>query len=351
MKIRNLFFSFALLAGTPLFARESTDVLIMKNGDRMTCEVKGLSGGVLSVSVAYVDGKVAVDWSKVARLESKQLFVLRTQDGSSYEGTLATAETPAGQPIKLSVSGHEGNQVEIERSKIVKMNQTSGKVSERFNGALSLGVIQSKGNTASQYNLGTDVQYLRERWAAQASLSSNLSSNSGSTTSTRNQVDLHGYHFLPRNKDLFYGGLDSFLQSSVQKISRQTTLGGGIGGFLKNTNRTRVAVLGGLGWQNTSYSQSTTQARQNLAAALIGAELNFFIFKKTRLEANAVLLPALTEPGRVHFTTNESYYLKVFGDLSWNLSFYGNWDNEPPPGFPGTDYGTSSGLSWTFGNR
>jgi hypothetical protein len=137
----------------------------------------------------------------------------------------------------------------------------------------------------------------------------------------------------------------------VQKISRQTTLGGGIGGFLKNTNRTRVTVLGGLGWQNTKYSQSTTQARQNLAAALIGAELNFFIFKKTRLEANAVLLPALTEPGRVHFTTNESYYLKVFGDISWNLSFYGNWDNEPPPRFPGTDYGTSSGLSWTFGNR
>jgi len=33
------------------------------------------------------------------------------------------------------------------------------------------------------------------------------------------------------------------------------------------------------------------------------------------------------------------------------VSFYGNWDNQPPPGFSGSDYGSSSGLSWTFGLR
>ena len=28
---------------------------------------------------------------------------------------------------------------------------------------------------------------------------------------------------------------------------------------------------------------------------------------------------------------------------------YGNWDNRPPANFSGSDYGSSSGLSWTFG--
>jgi len=37
--------------------------------------------------------------------------------------------------------------------------------------------------------------------------------------------------------------------------------------------------------------------------------------------------------------------------LTWNVSFYGSWDNRPPPTFSGSDYGTSSGLGWTFGNR
>jgi len=55
------------------------------------------------------------------------------------------------------------------------------------------------------------------------------------------------------------------------------------------------------------------------------------------------------EPGRIRIDTNMSYYIKIISDLKWNISFYGNWDNEPPPGLNGSDYGTSSGLSWTFG--
>jgi len=62
-------------------------------------------------------------------------------------------------------------------------------------------------------------------------------------------------------------------------------------------------------------------------------------------------VPALSEPGHVRFNTNISYFVKIFGDLKWNTSFYGNWDNRPPPGFSSSDYGTSSGVSWTFGLR
>ena len=119
-----------------------------------------------------------------------------------------------------------------------------------------------------------------------------------------------------------------------------------------NTNHTSIAVLGGLGWQGTDYRPSaTTQGRQNVAAALIAAQIKLFKFKKTNLNLTATLLPALSDPGRVRFNTNATYYLKLFGNLSWNMSFYGNWDNQPPPGFAVSDYGTSSGLSWTFGNR
>jgi hypothetical protein len=42
---------------------------------------------------------------------------------------------------------------------------------------------------------------------------------------------------LLRWNNWFYAGSASFLQSSVQEINLQTTLGGGIGRYLKNTNR------------------------------------------------------------------------------------------------------------------
>jgi len=232
------------------------------------------------------------------------------------------------------------------------MAETSEKFWQRFNGNINSGIAYSKGNQATQYNLGTQTEYLRERWEAQATFNSNLSSNSGSTTSTRNQLGLSGYHLLPWD-NYFYAGLGNFLQSSVQGIRLQTTLGGGIGRFLKNTDRASIALLGGLAWQSTDYKQSAAvpQGTQNIGAALIGARVKVFVFKKTNLDVTATLVPALSDPGRVFYGTNATYYIKLFNNLSWNVSFYGNWDTQPPPGFSGSDYGTSSGLSWTFGNK
>jgi Protein of unknown function, DUF481 len=231
----------------------------------------------------------------------------------------------------------------------VQMVATSERFWQRFNGEVSFGVIYSKGNQSTQYTLGSQTVYVRERWNAQADFNSNLSSSAGTNASTRNSLDLSGRRLLPWN-NWFYSGLGAFLQSSEQGILLQSTLGGGVGRYLKNTNAARIAVLGGVAWQNTNYRQSLVPlGKQNLAAGLISAEARLFQFSKTNLDLTAALLPAVSDPGRVRFNTNAAYYIKIFSNLKWNMSFYGNWDNRPPPGFSGSDYGTSSGLSWTFG--
>ncbi len=354
MSIRIFLLTGALVFTTSLFAREKTDVLVMKNGDRMTCQVKGLEAGVLYVSFDYIDGTASVDWSKVARLESNQLFIVKTQDGSVYTGKLKTSETPIGQPVKIQIvetpkeeSPERG--VVLDSPEIVSLIETSEKFWRRFNGDVSFGVIYSKGNQSTQYTLGSQTVYLRERWSAQANLNSTLSSSSGASASTHNALDLNVTRLLPWNK-YFYSGLGSFLQSSAQGITLQTTAGGGFGRYLKHTNRSKISVLGGLAWQSTNYRPSVVPAgRQNLAAAVIATDLNLFKFDKTNLDVTATIFPALSESGRFRFNTNATYYIKLVGNLSWNVSFYGSWDNRPPPGFSGSDYGTSSGLSWTFG--
>ncbi len=349
MRIRAIILSFALLLAPPLLARDKTDVMVMKNGDRMTCQIKGLDAGVLYVSFDYIDGTSSVDWSKVASLQSKELFIVKTQDGSLYMGALTAAETAAGRPVKLQVVETPEKEIAIEQSQVVQMVQTSEKFWQRFNGEITFGIIYSKGNQSTQYNLASQTAYVRQRWNAKAALSSSLSSSSGTNASTRNSLGLSALHFLPWN-DWFYSGIGTFLQSSEQGINRQSTLGAGIGRYLKNTNRASISVLGGVAWVKTNYQPSIVPVGvQNVASALIVADVRLFRFSKSNLSATAHILPALSEPGRVRFDTDTSYYIKLFGNLSWNLSFYGNWDNRPPPGLSGTDYGTSSGLSWTFG--
>jgi len=345
----HLIFGLGLLVATPVFARPAKDLITMKNGDRMTCEIKGLDNGVLSVSLDYVDGTLSVQWSKVARMESTQQFIVATEDGSVHSGALHTTEEASEQPMHIRV-GEEGAATVLDATQIVKIDQTSEKFLQRFNGTINFGINYSKGNEATQYNFGASTNYLRERWAAQAAFNSNLSANNGSATSTRQQLNLSGYHLM-RWDNYFYEGIAGFLQSSVQEITLQTSVGGGIGRFLKNTNRTTLAVVGGLAWQNTNYTQSSLAPAENATTAMIAAQLKIFRFKKTNFDISAVLFPVLSEPGRVRFNTNASYYLKLFSNLSWNVSFYGNWDNRPPDSFAGSDYGTSSGLKWTFGNQ
>jgi hypothetical protein len=50
MNTRFLLLTLTLLFTVRIYARDKTDVMVMTNGDRPTCEVKGLDAGVLYVS-------------------------------------------------------------------------------------------------------------------------------------------------------------------------------------------------------------------------------------------------------------------------------------------------------------
>ncbi len=350
MKLRALV-CFLLIWIAPALARESTDVIVMKNGDHLTGEIKGMSQGVLYISMNYILGTSDVQWSKVDHIESKQLFLVKTEGGTVYTGTLSTAEMAKGQPMAIEVVESSSKQTTLERQKVVEMDQTSEHFWQRFNGQINTGITYTKGNQSTQYNLSSEVVYPRERWAANASYNSTLSTSTGVTATTRNQLTI-GAQRLLRWNNWFYAGQGGLLQSSEQGINQQGNIGGGIGRYFMNNNRTKIYVLGGFGWQQTNYAPSVfVNGAQNVATGLFSGGLKFYRFNKTTIEFTGSVFPAISEPGRVYTNVNASYYIKLSGSLSWNVSFYGNWDNQPPPTFSGSDYGTSSGLSITFGNR
>jgi hypothetical protein len=354
--IRAIVLSSTLFFSLPLFAQDKNDVLVMKNGDRFTCEIKGLSAGVLSVKLVYVDGTISVQWSQVAKLESNRLFLVQTESGVVYTGKISTTGASKDPPIKIEIAEASGKEVEVAQRKIIKLSQTSEGFWHRFDGAVNTGLLYSKGNESVQYNVSSQVAYNRERWSSQVNFNSSFASNSGANVTTRNQIDI-GTMRLLRWNNWFYAGYASFLQSSVQEINLQTTLAGGIGRYIKNTNRASISVLGGFGWQNVGYGPNTANQAtqntdtQNTAVGFVASEIKVFKFKKTNLDVTDSVIPAITESGRVHFNANAVYYVKIISDLSWNFSFYGSWDTRPPANLPKSDYGTSSGLSWTFGNR
>ncbi len=340
----------ALILASPPGVGEKTDVLYFANGDQLTCEIKSLAAGALSVSVDYVSGTVEIEWAKVVRLESPQLFIIKTTDGSAYSGRLSTIEAGKDQPIEFHVDLVSGGQVRIPKAQIAELSKTSDHFFHRLNGSISSGFIYSKGNNNTQLSFNTTVVYPRPTWSAGVAFNSSLSTSSGATASTRNQLVLNASKLM-RWKNFYYATSASGLTSTEQGIDLQTNLGGGLGWYIRNTSTLLISILGGGTWQNTTYQPGVSGGgTQSIGTGLLAATFNFVRFSKTNISFRGSALPTFNADGRTFFGANASYYFKLFGDLKWNFSFYGNWDTKPPQGTSGSDYGLSSGLGWTFGN-
>ncbi len=170
MTIRAIILCCAFFCSVPLYAQENSDVIVMKNGDRFTCEIQGLSGGVLSVKVKYVDGAMAVQWSQVAHLESNRLFLVKTESGEVYTGKISTGGASNDPPIKIETAQTPGKEVEVTQHEIIRLNQTSEGFWQRFNGSVNTGLLYSKGNESTQYNISSQVAVSQGTLVERASL-------------------------------------------------------------------------------------------------------------------------------------------------------------------------------------
>jgi hypothetical protein len=350
-RLLSLVLGFGVVLTYPALAGEQKDVIVIKNGDRVTGKVKGLDNGVLRIDLDYVDGAISIDWRKVVRIESNALFIVRLKDGSVHSGKLISPGAGVNATPQIEISESKRPPLIVDGSDVVRIVPTSERILNRLSGSITSGTQYSKGNSTIQYNIGSELAYRETQWGGKVRYGGNLSSSTGAPTSTRNEVDLNAYRLLPW-RNYFYAGSAGFLQSSVQGIPHRTNLGVELGRFLKDTNRVQFAVMGGLGWQGTQYVPvAEMEQSQNVAVGLLGVSLHAFSFKSTRLTVDGTLAPNLTEAGRAFAKVNASYYIKVFGKIDWNLSFYGNWDTQPPVHLQSSDYGTSMGVSYTFGNK
>jgi len=340
----------ALLLNPPESLGSKTDVLYMKNGDKMTCEIKTMDAGALYVSLDYVDGTISVEWSRVARLESTRLFIVRLNDGTVFTGRMSILPREGTDSVLVRIVRLDGTSVTFDKSQIAGLGGTSDNFWGRLNGSVSSGFGYAKGNNSTTYSFSSAINYPRARSSTVLTVNSNLSSSDGAATSTRNQFTL-GSSKLLRWNTWFYSGALSGLQSTEQSISFQGSLSGGVGKYFKDTSTLKISLTGGAAYQSTNYNSSVSGAPEDVIALVIAGRLSFVQFKKKSLSVTANVLPALNDLGRFYFNSNASYFVKLFGAVNWNLSFYGNWDTRPPTGSSGSDYGFNSGLSWTFGNK
>ena len=127
-KISVILILLALLAVSPLLeARDKSDVIYMKNGDRITCEIRKLERGQLTVKIDYMLGYHDVDWAEIERIESTQPFQILWRDGEYSAGLIDQESTPddqvPGQSIKRITVEEDAGKIERDPEQAVAMEQ------------------------------------------------------------------------------------------------------------------------------------------------------------------------------------------------------------------------------------
>ena len=327
-------------------ARPKKDVLQFTNGDRLTCEIIKLEKGYLYIKLDYADGTVAIDWSKVAHVESPQNFVVADKDAKRYTGRLEPV--PGGAPpeeLKVQVTGSSTSEI-VSGTEVVDIEQTDTSFWQNLHGGIDAGFNFAKQENRAQYNFDSNVVFARTKWSTGANYQSSFSGG-GDLSSLRNDLQMNGVRQLrsPRN---FYMGFLEFLHNGEQQLDLRSTLGGSLGHYFRQTNHSLIGAYGGVVWNREHYSSQAVGQGGDSAEAILGTQLNFFRFKTTNFLVDARVYPSLTDLGRTRFDLNTSMKLRIAKDLYWKCGYYLNVDSRPPQNLPKTDYGSTSSLGWTF---
>jgi Protein of unknown function, DUF481 len=323
-------------------SRLKTDIVFMKNGDKITCEIRSLDQGQLTIKQDYANSTVVLDWKKVDHIETKQPFVIADTKGNAFSGVLS--ESPDEHIV--SVNGGEKNG--IAHNEVVSIQQTGETFIRRLRGDIDMGISLAQSNSQKNLSLQSDLIY--QATTRLFSLSSSTQFTSQEKTNNTSETMVKTEYFRQLRKSNWYSGaIANFLSSSAQQIDLRTTLGAALAVRPIYTNKTNLSFIGALAYtseKDASNVVSPTSANSIDAAAAV--QYSTFRFDSTSFDTTLWVYPSLTSAGRVRMTLNQDVYFKFYKDFYIRASFYDNYDNKPVIGAPSNNLGVSSTVGWSF---
>ena len=334
-----------LILALSALAKNVDDVVQLKNGDRMTGEIKGLQGGELRFKSDYMAEAVRLDWAKVERLESKSLFMILTVDGKLITDVIRLLPGNSSE-IANFVIGNANQSIKVHQLDVIRITPADKQFWKRLEGSIDFGFSFTSGNDQYQTQLSATTTYRTGDHSYTASVDSALSGQTQGTSLTRNQFSFDYRKQLSRQ--WYVGGLFDLLRSEQQSLNLRTSVGGLVGRNVVQTERTRLSVLGGIVGTRENYSESIGTPKSTNADAIVGADFVTFRFNSADIRSRFSLFPSLTTPGRQRMQVTSDLRIKIVKDLWWGFHLYENFDSKPPVRADKNDLGVSTSLGWKF---
>lgn len=334
-----------LLALSPLVLAQlaltaEADTVVLRNGDRLTGTVINVSADTVRLQTDYA-GEIAIERQKVATLTTDGPVPLMISD------QIVRGRIGAGEDDTVTVTREDGATESIPLAQIayIKPTPRQGGPGVNYAGRINLGYSRSAGNSDNERLYGEGELRARHkdyRWSigGDARESSDDGVKSESNWRARGNYD---WFFRPRQ---FLYARTTFEHDKFRDVDLRSTVGGGYGYQLLETDTTNLSLQGGVDYVNV---QREVGENEEYPAAGWGINYDQKVWDgRVVLFHNQDGFWSLEDSDNVLVRTKTGLRFPLGDGFNATAQLNLDWDNDPPPGTKSTDetWLFTLGYSW-----
>ena len=319
---------------------EKTDIVYLKNGDRITGEVKNMIRGKLTLSTDHM-GTVYIEWEDVLQITSSTGQSVELTNGQRYYGTLTKPESDN----QLTVSTPLGP-ADVDVMDVFAMYPVEANFWDRLDLNVDFGMSWDKGSEVGKYNMGLEAIYRRTKSISRARFSTEITTQN--TASDTQRSELAGMHNVFRPNKRFLSYFANLESNDQLGIDLRALAGAGYGWVPVRSQSNWFSFA--LGMDVNQEIPNEGDSETNLeGVGWLTYEYYRFNTPERSFKTNLVVFPSVTDWGRWRATFNTDFRLEIVNDLYWKLDFYATHDNKPiSPDAATNDYGVTTSVGYKF---
>lgn len=308
-------------------AAAQADTVTLANGDRLSGKVLHKSGDVLTFETTYA-GKIKIRWSEV-----------RTLTTDAPVGVMLEGES---EPRRIVLSPGS-----IDPGRIAYLNplpEESGR-GVTYKGRVALAASAARGNSSSSSLHGEGAFNARAkgyRYGLRARV--DQAKDTGQTVASNWRVSGNYDHFLAPKRFVYGRGFAE--RDRFRDIKLRTGAGGGYGWQLYDTDRTQLAIRGGVDAVSVRHNDGSGE---NYPALGWGLHLSHRLWqRKVELFHNQEGFWNLRHTEQVTLHTSTGLRIPLSSGMTANAQVDLDWDRAPPPGVKAVDTTWLLGLGYEW---
>ena len=328
-----------LAAASPALAAKKIDVVVLRNGDRVTCEVEQLERGRLRVKTDDM-GTLQIEWDKVRSVSAAAQFDVEDLAGQRYVGSLEP-----GNDGELRVASLDGASV-VRLADVASMYLIRATLWRRLEGSLDIGASYASASELFKLDVSSTLGTNKPGYEISAAGSTSVTQQTGAEDTSRSVLSLsYVKRFEGRWVLLGKGQVE---QNSELGFDLRSSVAAGGGYYVVRRRRTRLlaTLASSVNREKPVEGESTTNVE---LAAFVGFDRFSYDFPKIDVSIGLAGFASLSDPGRARVELEGRLQRELVKDFYTTLRGYASYDNRPPvEGAARSDWGVTFALGWSF---